>query len=127
MKILAIDYGVKRVGVAVSYASLAQPLEVLENDEQLMARLRLLIEQHRVQAIVVGISENVMAERTQEFVRRLRAVTPLPVTLIDETLSSHQVHEWLRQAPARKRRGPIDHLAAAVILERYLEGVETRE
>ncbi len=121
MKILGIDYGTKRVGVAVSYASLAQPLEVLENDEHLIGRLGQLMAEHRVQEIVVGISENEMAAKTQEFVRRLRAVTPLPITFIDETLTSHQVHEWLRDAPARKRRGPIDHFAAALILENYLQ------
>lgn len=121
MKVLSLDYGTKRVGVAVSYASLVQPLTILPNDIHLIARIMDLIDQHHVQQIVVGLSENEMAKKTQEFVQQLRLTTSLPITLIDETLTSFQVHEWLKTASAKKRREPIDHYAAAVILENFLQ------
>ena len=100
-------------------------MTILPNDEQLLSAILSLIQEHHVSELVVGISENQMAEKTQNFVSRLREVTDLPINLVDETLTSHQVHEWLRQAPAHKRRGPIDHLAAAVILENFLTERET--
>lgn len=125
MKILALDYGTKRVGAAVNYLSLAEPLEIIPNDEHLLERIKDLMTQHRAKMLVVGISENEMAAKTQEFVHQLKAEINLPIELMDETLTSHQVHEWLRTAPEKKRRGPIDHLAAAVILQRYLDSTAT--
>ena len=120
MKVLSLDYGTKRIGVAVSYASLAQPLTILPNDAHLIAAIMDLIDQHHIQQIVVGLSENEMAKKTQEFVRQLQLATSLPIIFIDETLTSFQVHEWLKTASAKKRREPIDHYAAAVILENFL-------
>ena len=124
MKVLAIDYGTKRVGVAVSYASLAQPLQIIANDEYLLDNISRLITQHHVDHLVVGLSENQMAVQTQAFVKRLQTITALPITLVDETLTSYQVHQWLREQPRGKRQGPIDHFAAAVILENYLSSLD---
>ena len=121
MKVLALDYGTVRVGVAISFASLAQPLLILPNDANLLANIVKLIQEHHISEIVVGLSENQMAQKTKRFVKDLQTVTTLPITFIDETLTSYQVHQWLRQAPVKKRRGPIDHFAAAVILENYLQ------
>jgi putative Holliday junction resolvase len=125
VKALGIDYGTRRIGVAVSYASLAQPLTILDQSDQLFPRLLQLLAEHHIKHIVVGISENRMATATQEFVTHLRQLTAIPVTLIDETLSSHQVHEYLKTAPAHKRAAPIDHLAAAVILQDFLDTLVT--
>ncbi len=125
MKVLALDYGTVRVGVAISFASLAQPLLILPNDANLLANIVKLIQEHHISEIVVGLSENQMVQKTKRFVKDLQTVTTLPITFIDETLTSYQVHQWLRQAPAKKRRGPIDHFAAAVILENYLQSQNT--
>jgi putative Holliday junction resolvase len=124
MKALGIDYGTRRVGIAVSYASLAQPLTILDNNDQLLPQLTHLLAEHHIKHIVVGISENRMARLTQEFVDKLRQITPISVTLIDETLSSHQVREYLKTAPAHKRTMPIVHLAAAVILQDFLDALD---
>ena len=123
-KILSLDYGTKRVGVAVSAASLAEPVVVLANDERLMRLILNLINEYDVSKIVIGMSENEMAKQTRTFAAKLGELTPLPIVFVDETLSSHQVHERLRMLPAKKRRGAIDHLAAAVILENYLQTSE---
>lgn len=120
MKTLAIDYGTKRVGTAISYASLAQPWKIIENNPHLITQLQQIIAEQNIKQIVVGVSENVMAEKTREFVQQLKAAVTLPIQLEDETLTSYQVHEFLKSHPAKKRQGPIDHLAAAVILERFL-------
>lgn len=121
MKILAIDYGLKRVGIAVSFADLAQPLLILENNPTLLQRLGELIATHQVKKIVVGVSEGEMAKLSLEFAQKLRNKFSLPVILVDETLSSYYVHQALKKLPAKKRRGRIDHYAAALILQNYLD------
>ncbi|MBQ6436813.1 pre-16S rRNA-processing nuclease YqgF, partial [bacterium] len=103
MKVLALDYGTVRVGVAISFASLAQPLLILPNDANLLANIVKLIQEHHISEIVVGLSENQMVQKTKRFVKDLQTVTTLPITFIDETLTSYQVHQWLRQAPVKKR------------------------
>ena len=121
MKTLGIDYGTVRVGTAISYASLAEPLQILDPGPQLLPELANIIAQHKVQRIVVGISENTMAQKSQEFAVIMREKFQLPVFLEDETLSSYQVHQFLKMHKLKERRGPIDHLAAAVILQNFLD------
>ncbi len=125
MKILGLDYGTNRVGVALSYASLAQPLLILDNDDQLLSKLQALIAQHRVGKIVLGVSENVMARLTKEFACRLEKIVDLPIILVDETLSSYQVHQFLKTSSLKKRSGFIDHFAAAIILQNFLDEQNT--
>lgn len=121
MKILAIDYGLKRVGIALSFADLAQPLLILENNPSLLPRLAELIALHQVKKIVVGVSEGEMAKLSSEFAKKLEQQFGLEVILVDETLSSHFVRQSLKDLPAKKRRGRIDHYAAALILQNYLD------
>ncbi len=121
MKTLAIDYGTKRVGLAVSYASLAEPLMILDNDEQLFKNILQLIQNHHIKQIVIGLSENEMAEKTRRFALLLQEKITLPIYFNDETLSSYQVHQFLKLHRLKERQGPIDHLAAAVILQNFLD------
>lgn len=131
-KLLGIDYGTRRIGVATNFASLVEPLEVVANqlDEMhpvlsaaALARLRVLCQELHIEALVVGMSEAKMAEQINAFVEVLRQELALPIHLMDETLSSQAVAARLREAGARlvKRQGPIDHYSAAVILEEFLE------
>ena len=62
-----------------------------------------------------------MAEKTKEFVVELEKHIQLPVTFMDETLSSHSVHEKLVSAKKSKREGNIDHFAAAEFLQIWLD------
>ncbi len=123
MSYLAIDYGTKRVGVAVSRGSLAVPLVVLPNQENLFSELERIIAEEKAQKVIVGLSESEMAIKTKNFVLELKKRTDIPVIFIDETLSSQEVEQRLRQAGIKQkvRNGPIDHFAAALILEDWLE------
>ncbi|MFZ5438130.1 MAG: Holliday junction resolvase RuvX [Patescibacteria group bacterium] len=123
MSYLAIDFGTKRVGVAVSRGTLAVPLVVLANEDNLFEELLKIIEQEETQKIIVGLSENEMALKTEEFVRELKAKTEIPVEFADETLSSREVEQRLQNQGIKHkvRSGPIDHFAAAIILENWLE------
>lgn len=120
---LGIDYGDARIGVAVSYGSLAEPLVVLSNDGTHWETLQSLVNEYRITHLVVGQSEQAMAEKSQAFATELAQITKLPYTMHDETLSSKEVESKLKEQRQGKKqyRGPIDHFAAAVILQRYLD------
>ncbi len=122
-KFLAIDFGLARVGTAVSYGSLAEPLAVLPNNESIFEELLKVIREHSITDIIVGISEQTMAELSQSFGEKLANISGLPVHWQDEALSSVEVQRLLRERFQGKKqfRGAIDHFAAAKILERYLD------
>lgn len=121
-RILGIDYGRARIGVALSAGTLAEPLEII-SPELAHARLGELVKQHQVSQLVVGVSEKEMAQESRTFGTALAASLDLPVFFTDETLSSVEVQKRLRSSRLGKKqyRGPIDHFAAAIILERYLD------
>ncbi|MFH2118653.1 MAG: Holliday junction resolvase RuvX [Candidatus Paceibacterota bacterium] len=123
MKVLAIDYGTKRIGVAVSQGTLAEPLVVLENDQDIFNQLQSIIDEHKIEQLVIGLSENEMADQTRDFAQELETVIDVPFEFFDETLSSKEVEERLKEKGIKQatRRGHIDHFAAALILEQWLE------
>lgn len=133
-KTLALDYGTRRIGVAVQYASLAEPLEVIGNHTDAKAeagevtlgalnRIKSLCQEHQITQILVGLSEGEMAKMSQKFGTAVQAACQLPVIYWDETLSSVTVAARLKAAGQGQRigRGPIDQFAAALILEDWLE------
>lgn len=122
-RILAIDFGTVRIGIAVSRGTLAEPLLILPNNEQTFTQLKKLFIEEEIEEIVIGISENKMAELTEAFAIELKKITDLPVHFVDETLSSHSVHQKLRTAKKSKREGDIDHYAAAEFLQEYLDTI----
>ena len=77
----------------------------------------------KIELILVGISENKMAEKTLEFIQKLKNYISIPLEFADETLSSSIIHQKLANSHMRlkKRQQPIDHYAAAEILEEWLE------
>ncbi len=123
MNVMAIDYGTKRIGVAIAKSQLAEPLAVFENDQNIFNQLQNVIDEHQIEHIIIGLSENDMADQTREFAQEMENVIELPFEFVDETLSSHEVEERLKQQGVKQalRQGPIDHFAAAIFLEEWLE------
>ena len=139
MRIVGLDIGQKRIGVAVSDASatLARPHGVLrpaglETDGlEIVAReiARLAAEEDGVSAIVVGLprrldgSPTQMTVRVEQFARRLESTVTVPVMLQDERLSSREAESRLavRDKDWRSRKARLDAAAAAVILQDYLD------
>ena len=128
--ILAIDYGLARIGLAISYVGLAEPLKVISNDisyknsiigPRALDEIKEIIEREEVKKIVLGISEQEMAKKTLAFFDFLKPLISLEIVLIDETLSSYEVQQKLQDLPKKHRRQAIDHYAAAIILENYLD------
>jgi|SRR5579859_1063783 len=119
---LAIDYGTSRIGLAISRGSLAEPLKILPNDEGFFVKLEKILVEENVERIIIGLSENTMADRTRQFVKKLESHTKIPVQFVDETLSSATVHEKMLLSKKRSvRQQPIDHFAAAEFLQEYLD------
>lgn len=123
MRILALDYGRARIGVAVQAGTLAEPLLVLPAGEQALHEIAQLCRQYGITQLVVGVSEQDMAQESTTFGVELGKKLGLPIDFTDETLSSVEVQQRLRSAKSGKSAFPqkIDHYAAAVILERYID------
>ncbi len=121
IKALAIDYGTKRIGLAISFASLAIPLEVIEYQkiEEAITRIKQVCQENEVNQLVLGISEQQMAKQTKLFSEQLTKTINLPIEFIDETLSSHDVREKMKER-GKRISGPIDHFAASLFLEEWI-------
>jgi len=121
--ILAIDFGTKRIGLAISRGTLAEPLSIIPNNQDSFEKLEAICKIEEVTELVVGLSENDMAKQTKAFATTLQTHIDLPCTFVDETLSSHTVSTKLKNRgdSLRKRQQPIDHLAAAEFLQEYLD------
>jgi putative Holliday junction resolvase len=138
-RILALDYGKSRIGVAISddTASIALPLCVLpqiNRDKDLKAIKELILE-HNVALIVMGLprrSEHELgpaAEHIVRFGKRLARFCGVPLEFIDEFETTMEAEEVLLQADVsrQKRRKSVDKLAAQVILKRYLDNQKEPE
>ena len=136
MRIMALDVGSRTIGIACSDALLmtAQGIETirrtsLEND---FNRLRELISEYEVHELVVGMPKNMngtkgeRAEKTEEFVEKMKTVIDLPVTFWDERLSTVMAERQLIAADVsrKKRKSVIDKMAAVVILQGYLDRLQ---
>ena len=129
-RLLAVDFGEKRIGLAISQGSLALPLLTLRrsDDAAAVAAIAAVARDEGVGALVVGEprrldgSSGCAAERVRAFARKLEAATALPCTLVDEALTSRAAEERLREAGVDPRRHPerIDQVAAQLLLEEVL-------
>ena len=123
MRILGIDYGSKRVGLAMSDPSgaFAQPYSVVKNSKSLIAEIKTIILEEGVSEIVLGESknfkgqDNTVMEKIREFKTALEKETELSVVFEPEFLSSHQA------AYFQGKHDLLDASAAAIILQSYLD------
>ena len=132
-RILAVDFGDARTGLAATdwTGSIVVPLPRIDarDQDEVVRQIEELLRERDSQAVVVGMPLTVdgavgeRAQRTQEFVDRLRAKVSLPVATVDESHSTDEAHERLKQfgMKAKKRKDFADSVAAVVILERYRE------
>jgi len=119
MKILGVDYGRKKIGLAISQGVLAEPWKVIKvNDfENAVGKLTQILKELKIDKIVVGVSEGEMGEESEKFAEKIGAET------FDETLSTYNAQKLSRQGNIRrkKRKALEDAYAAAVMLQSYLE------
>lgn len=132
MKVMGVDYGDARTGVAVSdlLCSIVGSTTVIHsrNVEKTLSELCRIVEEQSVGEIVVGLPKNMdgtegpRAQLCREFAERLSDVTDLPVKLWDERRTTVEAHNILSQHNyhGKKRKDTVDAVAASLILEGYL-------
>ena len=137
MRYLAIDYGTRRTGLAICDPgeTIVSPLTVLRSRESLPEKIAQIVEDENVEAIVLGLplnmddSEGPQSQLVKKFADQLRTRLSIPIYLQDERLSSFGAEEKL--APANLTRGKmkerLDAVAAAEILEAFLDGKRGQE
>jgi putative Holliday junction resolvase len=135
MRILGIDHGTVRIGLAISdeLGMIANPLEFVPAEplNNVWARLQEIVKDKQVELMLVGLPRNMdgsygpAAEKVREFVAALQAVIPVPVKLWDERLTSAQANRYLIEANVRRdqRKQKVDKTAAAILLQSYLDAV----
>lgn len=119
MKYLGIDYGRRKIGVAISQGNLAEPLQVIryKDFEKMIAHIKRIIEKQKIEKVVVGVSEGEMGEESKEFAKNFNADT------FDETLSSHDaITLSIQSGMGRKKRKEMeDAFAATIMLQSYID------
>ena len=135
MKYMGIDYGSKRIGIAISDESgkFAFPKVIILNSKNALTEIVALITLEHVEKIIVGNSldqagaRNAIMEDVDAFTEELQKLTGIPCEYMDERFSSTAVKSFDFEKPIANTRGnsksyePIDDRAAAIMLQRYLD------
>ncbi|HDD65037.1 MAG TPA: Holliday junction resolvase RuvX [Firmicutes bacterium] len=133
MRILCIDVGEKRIGVAISDEEkiIARGLGTIERGKEEIKKIKEIIEKYNVEKIVFGLplrldgSISSQTEKTIAFISKLKEEISLPFIPWDERLSSRQAETILLEADLsrKKRKKLIDKLSAQIILQNYLDSM----
>ncbi len=135
-RVLGIDYGSVRLGIAVSdpLRIIARGVTVLDNSPHLISEIKKLVEELEVDTIVVGFPYTLSGTtgkkgvEVESFIALLRAQLACPVITLDERFSSKIAGDTLRSMGVakkkRQRKGTIDEMAAALILQSYLDSLK---
>ena len=136
MRILGLDYGEVRTGVAISdeLGFLAHGLESIEHkgsDKKLLERLNEIIKENKVEKIVIGYPLNMNAtkgprvQKTDAFIKKLETTTKLEVIKIDERLTTVSAHRTMTELGVSKDRKKkiVDTISAEYILQMYLDKI----
>jgi putative holliday junction resolvase len=138
-RILALDYGTKRVGVAISdpLRILASGVGTWPNDGALLHRLSQFVSDEVVTLIVVGMpyapdgGKGTKAKEVDAFIARLAGVVQVPITTWDESYTSVEAHAAFRDGGMKKKqrrdRSAVDTMAARILLHQFLDAQPSRK
>ena len=133
MKAMGIDFGLKRIGIALSDATkfLASPFSTYhrKDEEEDINYFVDLIDKEKVDEIVCGLPLNMQGEEqeiarlTREFMDKIAKIKPIKISFVDERLSSLMAEEMLKQTEKdwKKRKEKLDSVSASIILQEYLD------
>ncbi|HAM38116.1 MAG TPA: Holliday junction resolvase RuvX [Elusimicrobia bacterium] len=137
LSILAIDYGKKRIGLAVTSTFIPTALKsiVVENTEKVFLDISDVIKENEVTEVVVGLplnmdnTESLMTEETRKFAAEIEKRFKLKTTMVNEQLTSKEAEEKLAitEKNWKKRKNKIDSVAACIILESFLKQKNNEE
>ena len=132
-RFLGIDYGTVRIGLALSdpTGTLASPLPFLENQspQQVTTALSELIQTHQIAGLVIGLPRNMdgtygpSAQKVRDFIGQIQKSISLPITPIDERLTTTQASKQLSGMGLNQKqlRKKVDSSSASLILQQYLD------
>lgn len=132
-RVVGIDYGSKRIGIAVSdpMRILASGRGIVENDRDALQRIAAIVHSEGASLIVVGMpyapdgGKGKKAEEVEQFVGLLKSVVDVPIATWDESYSSVEAQRVLREGGAkrkqRQQKGRIDEMAARILLQEFLD------
>ncbi len=124
MRLLGIDFGRAKIGLAISEGFLAEPYSVIryEEEKELLEKIKVLVDKEKIDKVVVGVSEGKSAEEATSFGEKLRELG-LEIIFFDETLSTVSAQELSREAgmKRKKRKALEDAFAASVMLQSFLD------
>ncbi|OGS28050.1 MAG: hypothetical protein A2297_03140 [Elusimicrobia bacterium RIFOXYB2_FULL_48_7] len=134
MRILAIDYGEKRIGIALSdpLGITAQPYATLDNDGTEIEKLKTIISEKEVTKIIIGLplrldgTKSESSQKALAFAETVKNATTADIELVDERFSSREINARLIEfdVSRKKRKTAVDKLAATLLLETYLERIK---
>ena len=140
MRVMALDYGERGVGVAISdeLQLTVRPLTTIRREKrrraELIERVRELVAENEIATLVVGLplnmdgSRGAAVERVESFISDLRRSVSIPIVAVDERLTSREADRMLREMGVgpRERRARSDEYAASVILQDYIDEQKRR-
>jgi putative Holliday junction resolvase len=138
-KILAIDFGMKRLGLAISdeHKKIAFPHTTIrvKNRREMFEDILRILDQQRIGLIIVGLplhmngTESALCENVRQFAETLRSKSEIPVDLFDERLTSVFAEKAMLEGDLsrKKRRKVQDKLAATILLQGYLDYISLKE
>lgn len=131
LRVLALDIGTKRIGVAVSdlTATVAQPLKTITvtNEAEVIKAVTDLVNEYKVAELVVGEPKTLkgvsgkQAELVYHLAQKISEAAKVSLVYWDERLSSKEAQKYLKEKGKKVKKGDVDMLAAALILQSYLE------
>ena len=134
MAIIGLDVGDKHIGVAMAVGNVAVPIAVIERteEEEDLERIAALTRDYDTELIVIGLPRSMdctigpQAELVLDFAKSLSNYTDIPIDMCDERLTTVTADRLLQESGAKrkKRKANIDAMAAAVILQAYIDGTE---
>jgi len=132
MAIIGIDVGEKHIGIAMSVGNIAIPVAVIKRTggESDLERIAALTGEYETELVVVGLPRSMdgsigaQAESVIEFAKSLSDYIDIPIDMCDERLTTVMADRLMREGGAkrRQRKANIDAMAAAVILQAYIDG-----
>jgi len=124
MNLLGIDFGRKKIGLAISEGNLPKPLKTIrvKIPENALTEIKKIVNEEKIDKIIVGFSEGIIGNESKKFAEFLKKNVNTEVELEDETLSSQNAqNQLLSMKKQRKKRKKLeDSVSAALILENYI-------
>jgi len=139
MRIIGLDYGEKRIGVAVTdeMGMIAQPVDVVvrKNRQKDLESITALVKKYCPEKIVIGYpvrldgTESIQCQKVNRFAEILASHLKLPVIRWDEAFSTKEAEEILMRSYMKreKRKEVVDKLAASIILQNYLKSIPPQQ